>query len=327
MAPEQLRGEPVTRRADVYAASVLLWELLTGQRLFDGPNEAAVIMQVLSGERAVPPSAVLGEEAPAAIGVFDEVVMRGLAARESDRFATARDMAQALERRARAATAAQVSEWIEGLAGEVLAKRAATLAEIESRNAGNAAGRVTDPALGDDEGEPADPPGQETASNAVLPVAPRVRTGRGYAVLAAASAFLLVCGLAALPALLHKSAAEEAQAVAPRVSALAATATATASPSHDALPTVAVQDLPEAPAAAPASPHAAAARSPQRSRADATPAAAPAAAAATATAAATGTPAAKPATASAPAASPAADCNPPYTWDANGIKHYKPRCL
>src|SRR5580700_11191148 len=42
MAPEQLGGSPVDRRADVFGASVVLWEMLTGQRLFDGADEGEI---------------------------------------------------------------------------------------------------------------------------------------------------------------------------------------------------------------------------------------------------------------------------------------------
>src|SRR5262249_10094220 len=39
MAPEQIHGTPVSRRTDVYASGVVLWEAITGQRLFTGENE------------------------------------------------------------------------------------------------------------------------------------------------------------------------------------------------------------------------------------------------------------------------------------------------
>ncbi len=47
MPPEQLRGASVTLQSDIYAAGVMLWELVTGQRLFTGDNEGAIVARVL----------------------------------------------------------------------------------------------------------------------------------------------------------------------------------------------------------------------------------------------------------------------------------------
>ena len=55
----QLRGEPVTRRTDVYAASVVLWETLVGQRLFRAGDEGATVTRVLMGEVEPPSRAIL----------------------------------------------------------------------------------------------------------------------------------------------------------------------------------------------------------------------------------------------------------------------------
>ena len=97
MAPEQIRGEPVDARADVFAAGVLLYALLTGRRPFTGPTEAA--MQQILDHSPTPPSQVEAS-VPAA---FDEVVARALAKAPDQRFQSAGDFLAALRAAARAA--------------------------------------------------------------------------------------------------------------------------------------------------------------------------------------------------------------------------------
>jgi serine/threonine-protein kinase len=47
MAPEQAWGQPVDRRADVYAAGVMIWEAVTGQRLWAGKNDVEILARLL----------------------------------------------------------------------------------------------------------------------------------------------------------------------------------------------------------------------------------------------------------------------------------------
>ncbi len=49
MAPEQIRGEGVTQRSDVFAAGVILWELLATRRLFASSNESERMKQIVGG--------------------------------------------------------------------------------------------------------------------------------------------------------------------------------------------------------------------------------------------------------------------------------------
>jgi len=126
MAPEQITGV-VSRRSDVYAASVVLWEVLTGKRLFAGENEAVVLNQVLNAQ-VTPPSQLVEGLDPA----WDEIIMKGLEREEPKRWETAREMAVAIETRLQLARATQVAEWVESLAGDSLAKRAADVTSIES---------------------------------------------------------------------------------------------------------------------------------------------------------------------------------------------------
>ena len=97
MAPEQMRSEAVDRRADVYSAGVVLWEMLTGQPLFTGENEGAVLLSALQGATAAPHE--LNPAIPAPIG---EVCFRALAQWPDHRFSTAAVFAETLENEAHA---------------------------------------------------------------------------------------------------------------------------------------------------------------------------------------------------------------------------------
>jgi eukaryotic-like serine/threonine-protein kinase len=131
MAPEQLAAQTVTRKADIYAMSIVLWELLTGQRLFTSDDEASLYRIVLDGA-STPPSRYAPDLPPD----LDALVMRGLAREPDDRFASAREMADVLVRVAPPALSTEVADWVQSVAGEALAHRAALLAEIESATAG-----------------------------------------------------------------------------------------------------------------------------------------------------------------------------------------------
>ena len=127
MAPEQLRRQPVSARTDVYAAGVVLWEILAGQRLFEGDSEAGVVGKILE-DAVTPPSKVVPTITPA----MDAVVMRALSKDPAARFASADEMATAIERCERPALPSEVRAWVEGFVGEKLRSRLARIAEIES---------------------------------------------------------------------------------------------------------------------------------------------------------------------------------------------------
>ena len=127
MSPEQLRGQPVDRQTDVYAAAVCLWEALTLRKMFKGDNEGSVLEQVLFGT-IDPPSTYNAEVTPA----LDALVMRGIERDKTKRFATAKEMAVALERTVHPALASDVGEWVETVAADALSARAEKVAEIES---------------------------------------------------------------------------------------------------------------------------------------------------------------------------------------------------
>ena len=127
MAPEQVRGGLVDRRTDVYAATIVLWEALTGRPLLRGESEVEVLAMAMAAEFS-PPSSV----APGLTPEIDAVVMRGLARNSSDRFQTARDFAIAIERATGVASPFEVAEWVELVGAEALALRALRVREMES---------------------------------------------------------------------------------------------------------------------------------------------------------------------------------------------------
>jgi serine/threonine-protein kinase len=92
MSPEQVRGQDLDGRSDLFTAGVLLHEMLCGQRLFDTNDEDAMMRQIASAEIA-PPRAN-NPDVPEAL---DAVVMRALAKDPAKRFATGREMAKAIE--------------------------------------------------------------------------------------------------------------------------------------------------------------------------------------------------------------------------------------
>src|SRR5262249_55452794 len=107
MAPEQLRGLDVDARTDVYAAAVVLWEALTGKRLFSGDHPMQVMAQVL--ETDAPPPSQIRASVPEAL---DAVVLRGLSKEPLRRFATAREMGIALESALAPASTREVAAWL-----------------------------------------------------------------------------------------------------------------------------------------------------------------------------------------------------------------------
>ena len=93
MAPEQLMGETVDARADLYAAGAVLFECLTGRIVFQAPSLTALIAKHI--EEKPPDPRTLNREVPPALA---EAVLKALAKKPTDRWASAGELAEALER-------------------------------------------------------------------------------------------------------------------------------------------------------------------------------------------------------------------------------------
>jgi serine/threonine protein kinase len=92
MSPEQVRGQEVDLRTDLYSLGATIYESLTGETPFDGSTHFEIMTKHLS-DVARPPSSH-GVELPRAV---EDAVMRSLAKKREDRFESARDMRKVLE--------------------------------------------------------------------------------------------------------------------------------------------------------------------------------------------------------------------------------------
>jgi serine/threonine-protein kinase len=84
MSPEQIAGQVAGPRSDIFAVGIILYQFLTGEKPFRGPN-LYTIQQKIMTEQPVPPSAVNPFVSPA----FDRVMLRALAKRPADRYPSA----------------------------------------------------------------------------------------------------------------------------------------------------------------------------------------------------------------------------------------------
>ena len=125
MAPEQIRGQ-VDRRTDVFAAAVVLWELLAGRRLHEGSKDVDIVTRVVQGNFS-PPSAFAPHIDPG----LDAIVLRGLETDPKKRYQSARELALELERKVGLASPSEVTEWVERLARDVLQARGNLVSAME----------------------------------------------------------------------------------------------------------------------------------------------------------------------------------------------------
>jgi serine/threonine-protein kinase len=129
MAPEQASSGALDRRADLFSAGIVLWEALTGKRLFRGENEFETIHRIK--EQLIDPPSVY---APAVSAQLDAVVLRSLARDRDDRFQTAAAFLEALETAQPPAATRDVASILKAYCGERLeARRGTLLAMLEGR--------------------------------------------------------------------------------------------------------------------------------------------------------------------------------------------------
>jgi serine/threonine-protein kinase len=184
MSPEQVRGASLDGRTDVFAASVVLWECLTGQKLFKAENDMA-LMRLLLSAPIEPPSQYAPEVPPA----LDAVVLRGLERDVERRYASADAMAAALTEALPGAPARKVGAWVRELGGKKLLARAAIVLHIERSAGGITPASIERPSPVADSGrgdtaprsQPTQASGVSVASPSVFPA--QATTGRALPVI------------------------------------------------------------------------------------------------------------------------------------------------
>ncbi|HEY2322772.1 MAG TPA: protein kinase [Thermoanaerobaculia bacterium] len=92
MSPEQLEGQHVDQRTDIFALGAVLYEMATGRRAFDGKTKTSLIAAIVAGE----PKPV-HELQPLTPAAFEHVIVKCLAKDPEDRWQTAHDIASELE--------------------------------------------------------------------------------------------------------------------------------------------------------------------------------------------------------------------------------------
>jgi serine/threonine protein kinase len=323
MAMEQLGGEDVDRRVDVFSAGVVLWEVLAGRRRYTAPSHHAMLALALEGKK-IPPSDFNSEVSES----LDALVLRAMERDPNKRFATAREFAFALEEVVSLASTARVGAYVQEMATETLSLRAELIAGVEKSQSdpGTMGPPSDDVYSGTTVIESPSSTSDPFAATAMLDAQPSdanitIETGMSLqAVEQKASnrrllvvALLVLGGLGLMLAMAFSEDGSQTQDETARSSTPATEPRASA-------PTVA--SAPEPPATEVSASSTAGATAPTTSveptRAKPEPTRAKPEQGRT-----------KPTNAKPQPAAPKAkpNCNPPYTIDARGVQHIKPECL
>ena len=248
MSPEQVLGQHVDMRTDIFAMGVLLWEALVGRRLWQDIPEAAIIGRLLSAE--LPRAKTLKPDIPQGL---DDICARAMARDRDDRYASAKEFREDLEKFIDRMTARPTRRHLAQLLVGLFSKqREALRVKIEEANAAHASAGATvaPPVLSTPPVADAIPSGLPTSvtsasANATATTAARARSRSMLLLLGVAITLGVVFGGLAVAtrgagkagAPIRSVPAEAAPLPPPTPSALAASALPVVSPSEPATST------------------------------------------------------------------------------------------
>ncbi len=95
LSPEQISGENLDARSDVFALGAVLWEILTGKKLFAADNDLAVLKLIENCSSHVKPPSTLNPKIPKEL---DAIVMKSLTKQRNNRYQTAEEFQRALHK-------------------------------------------------------------------------------------------------------------------------------------------------------------------------------------------------------------------------------------
>jgi len=124
MPPEQLRGEPLDRRTDVFALGVVLYELLSGRRPWEGDSEVALIGQIMMQDPA--PLAELRPDVPAElVAIVEKMLAKDRAARYQSCHELQADLEALLVSMGQTITPSRISDFVKAYGPESVSAGAA----------------------------------------------------------------------------------------------------------------------------------------------------------------------------------------------------------
>ncbi|MCC6214318.1 MAG: serine/threonine protein kinase [Polyangiaceae bacterium] len=198
MAPEQAAGSPdVDRRADVFSAGIVLWEVLAGRRLFKAENEAATLSRVVSE-----PIPRLTQIVPEISLRLSAVAMKALDRDIEKRFQSCREFADALEEAATASKTISSQRDVAAYVTEVLGQEISQARDaVRAWLARSEPSQVAVPEVAGAHGYASAPPSSTVSAAGVTVASPRPAAPEGDASPPQRSRKGLAIGLGAAAAL------------------------------------------------------------------------------------------------------------------------------